>query len=211
MRSPHTTAREEPSLAATRESLQTATKTQRSNNNIFLKWYGHTGTHKQNRKQVPQHVPGGGVYYLHGNRDVTWTQWSRDLKLRLFVKLRHPPPTVTGGLEKLPSGQGKLVFSSGSEQKKRDYVGDFNPQWALYECGDLTLSDVEIPKWDTWNSQDQWKQKWNPLRENPLHSPGYLTGTQRQKDKRSVFKKKKKKTFSNKESLSSKVLGQKSH
>ena len=170
MRSPHTTTRQEPSLAATRESPCMATKTQHSNKNFF-KWYGHTGTYKGNSNQMPQHIPGGGVYYLHGNRDVTWAQWSRDLKLRLFIKLRHPSPTVTGGLEKLLSCQGKLVFSSGSEQKKKDYVGDFSPQWALCECGDLTLEDVEIPKWDIWNSLNQKKQKWNPLRVNPLHSP----------------------------------------
>lgn len=62
----------------------------------------------------------------------------RDLKLRLLQKAEtHTPSHTERRIRKtLLSAQGSLSFPQALRRKKKDYVGDFNPQWAVCECGD---------------------------------------------------------------------------
>lgn len=138
----------------------------------------------------------GGVYYLHGNRDVTWAQWSRALKPGLFTKAETPPPTGTGGSEKLLSGQGKLVFSSGSRQEKRDYVGRFQSPVGLVWM--WRLNTVRM-----WKSQSEiLETPWTSRRKNEIPSTAQES-SQSPKDRKRKCQYKKKKKGDNEKSTKS--------
>ena len=63
----------------------------------------------------------------------------RDLKLRLLQKAEIPGPSHSERRirKTLLSAQGSWSFPQALRRKKKDYVGDFNPQWAMCDCGDL--------------------------------------------------------------------------